>query len=90
MSIASQFPRLDALGLTIHSLGGLSYVDATELQSALTASANTIPLPRVIPIGGPTVATGWPPWLIERNLNRLAGSNASFGPTIGQTMGSCQ
>lgn len=89
MSIASQYPRLNALGLSVHSSGGLPYIDAAELQAALTASANTIPLPRVIPIGGPTIATGWPPWLIERNLNRLAGSNASFGPTLGQTMGRC-
>lgn len=89
MSIASQFPRLDALGLTIHNYNGLSFVDATELRAALQRSAIMYPINSIIPVGGTTISTGYSPVQIEINLNRLAGSNASFGPTIGPVSSSC-
>lgn len=89
MSNASAFPRLDALGATILNSAGIPYVDAAALRAALISHSNFIPSTRVIPVGNPTVASGWPAFQIERALNGLSGSNASFGPTLGPILYNC-
>lgn len=74
MSIASSYPRLASLGLTIHANGeGTPYLDPTELRNALIRHSLIQAYPQVtdnnIP---PPIAEGYFPWDVEKALRRLA------------------
>lgn len=82
MSIASQYPRLASLCLTVQNSGGIPFVDATDLLNALTKKGLSADYNRITGNKPPPVSTGYYPWELEANLRRLnqAPSECIVGP----------
>lgn len=73
MSIASTYPRLASLCITIHATDqNVPYVDPTELADALarkSLSGAFRPLTGNVP---PPIPQGYYPWEVEKELRRFA------------------